>query len=157
MAKVTIQDRLMRLSPYNPGFDLYNGKVVVHLSYKEGWKILKSSTEDVQVVRDEANPSVYYYYASFTVDFNVLFDEIERTIRFNTEAEIKKQLLIEKIKELEAIFKEEPLETLRSLSFKYRKRKPEPKQEKKTEEEKKEPETDKVEKSETETDKEEKK
>ena len=156
MAKVTIQDRLMRLSPYNPGFDLYNGKVVVHLSYKEGWKILKSSTEDVQVVRDEANPSVYYYYASFTVDFNVLFDEIERTIRFNTEAEIKKQLLIEKIKELEAIFKEEPLETLRSLSFKYRKRKPEPKQENKTEEKETKQESE-TEKPDTETTKEEKK
>lgn len=138
MAKVTIQDRLMLLSPYSPGVDLYGGKIVVHLSYKEGWKILKSTTEDVQVGRDDTNPYVYYYYAPLTVDFNVLFDEIDRTIRFNTEAELKKKLLIEKIKELEAIFKEEPLETLHTLSFKYRKKKQKPVPEK----DKAEPETE---------------
>lgn len=147
MAKVTIQDRLMLLSPYSPGVDLYGGKIVVHLSYKEGWKILKSTTEDVQVGKDDTNPYVYYYYAPLTVDFNVLFDEIDRTIRFNTEAEIKKKLLIEKIKELETIFKEESLETLHTLSFKYRKKKqkPAPEKDKEEPETKEEKEEEKVE------------
>ena len=57
------------------------------------------------------------------VGFEKLFEAIEDTISFNQVALLKQQLFMEKIKELQILFEDEPLDVLETIEFKYKKRK----------------------------------
>lgn len=118
-----MQDRLIKLSSYNPGFDLCDGRMIIHVTYKPNWRILESYDSDVKIVADDNNLNTYYYYATVEINFNRIFDVIDTTIKFNSEAELKRQLLIEKVNELKIIFETEELETLQTLEFKLKKKK----------------------------------
>jgi hypothetical protein len=57
------------------------------------------------------------------VGFEKVFEAIEDTISFNEVALLKQQLFMEKIKELQILFEDEPLDVLETIEFKYKKRK----------------------------------
>lgn len=118
-----VQDRLIKLSPYNPGFNLYSGQIIIHVTYKPNWRILESYDEAVKIARDDNGQYTYFYYASSDTDFNRIFDVIDTTVKFNNEAELKRQLLVQKINELQTMFESEDLETLQTLEFKMKKKK----------------------------------
>lgn len=125
-----IQDRLIKLAPYNPGFNLYGGQIIIHVTYKPNWRVLESYDETVKIARDDNNQYQYFYYASTETDFNRIFDVIDTTVKFNNEAELKRELLIQKVNELQKLFEAEDLETLQTLEFKVKKKKVRTKKEK---------------------------
>lgn len=125
-----IQDRLLKLAPYNPGFNLFSGQIIIHVTYKPNWRVLDSYDEAVKIARDDNNQFQYYYYASTETDFNRIFDVIDTTVKFNNEAELKRQLLVQKVNELQKLFESEDLEVLQSLEFKIKKKKVRTKKEK---------------------------
>lgn len=125
-----IQDRLLKLAPYNPGFNLFSGQIIIHVTYKPNWRVLDSYDEAVKIARDDNNQFQYYYYASTETDFNRIFDVIDTTVKFNNEAELKRQLLIQKVNELQKLFESEDLEVLQTLEFKIKKKKVRAKKEK---------------------------
>lgn len=125
-----IQDRLIKLAPYNPGFNLYGGQIIIHVTYKPNWRVLESYDEAVKIARDDNNQYQYFYYASTETDFNRIFDVIDTTVKFNNEAELKRELLIQKVNELQKLFEVEDLETLQTLEFKVKKKKARAKKEK---------------------------
>lgn len=118
-----IQDRLLKLAPYNPGFNLFSGQIIIHVTYKPNWRVLDSYDEAVKIARDDNNQFQYYYYASTETDFNRIFDVIDTTVKFNNEAELKRQLLVQKVNELQKLFESEDLEVLQTLEFKIKKKK----------------------------------
>lgn len=119
----SIQDRLIQLTPYNPGFNLYSGQIIIHVSYKPNWRVLESYDDKVKIASDDNNQFTYHYYASADIDFNRIFDVIDTTVKFNSEAELKRQLLIQKVNELKILFETEDLQTLQTLEFKIKKKK----------------------------------
>lgn len=121
-----VQDRLIKLSPYNPGFNLYSGQIIIHVTYKPNWRVLESYDEAVKIARDDNGQYTYFYYASSDTDFNRIFDVIDTTVKFNNEAELKRELLVQKINELQTMFEVEDLETLQTLEFKLKKKKAKP-------------------------------
>lgn len=125
-----IQDRLLKLAPYNPGFNLFSGQIIIHVTYKPNWRVLDSYDEAVKIARDDNNQFQYYYYASTETDFNRIFDVIDTTVKFNNEAELKRQLLVQKVNELQKLFETEDLEVLQTLEFKIKKKKARVKKEK---------------------------
>lgn len=125
-----IQDRLLKLAPYNPGFNLFSGQIIIHVTYKPNWRVLDSYDEAVKIARDDNNQFQYYYYASTETDFNRIFDVIDTTVKFNNEAELKRQLLVQKVNELQKLFESEDLEVLQTLEFKLKKKKVRVKKEK---------------------------
>lgn len=125
-----IQDRLLKLAPYNPGFNLFSGQIIIHVTYKPNWRVLDSYDESVKIARDDNNQFQYYYYASTETDFNRIFDVIDTTVKFNNEAELKRQLLVQKVNELQKLFESEDLEVLQTLEFKIKKKKVRAKKEK---------------------------
>lgn len=125
-----IQDRLIKLAPYNPGFNLYSGQIIIHVTYKPNWRVLESYDEAVKIARDDNNQYQYFYYASTETDFNRIFDVIDTTVKFNNEAELKRQLLVQKVNELQKLFESEDLEVLQTLEFKIKKKKVRTKKEK---------------------------
>lgn len=125
-----IQDRLLKLAPYNPGFNLFSGQIIIHVTYKPNWRVLDSYDEAVKIARDDNNQFQYYYYASTETDFNRIFDVIDTTVKFNNEAELKRQLLVQKVNELQKLFESEDLEILQTLEFKLKKKKVRVKKEK---------------------------
>lgn len=125
-----VQDRLLKLAPYNPGFNLFSGQIIIHVTYKPNWRVLDSYDEAVKIARDDNNQFQYYYYASTETDFNRIFDVIDTTVKFNNEAELKRQLLVQKVNELQKLFESEDLEVLQTLEFKIKKKKVRTKKEK---------------------------
>lgn len=118
-----IQDRLIKLSSYSPGINFYSGQIVIHVTYNPNWRVLESYDEAVRIAPDDNGQPTYFYYAPSDTDFNRIFDVIDTTVKFNIEAEAKRQLLIEKINELQGIFETEDLEVLQTLEFKIKKKK----------------------------------
>ena len=76
---------------------------------------------DVKAIKTE-NDLGYYFFTSMDVGFEKLFDAIEDTISFNQVALLKQQLFMEKIKELQILFEDEPIDVLETIEFKYKKR-----------------------------------
>lgn len=98
--------------------------------------MLESYDEAVKIARDDNNQYQYFYYASTETDFNRIFDVIDTTVKFNNEAELKRELLIQKVNELQKLFEVEDLETLQTLEFKVKKKKSKIKKDKVIENEK---------------------
>lgn len=115
---------------------MYSGQIIIHVTYKPNWRVLESYDEAVKIARDDNNQYQYFYYASTETDFNRIFDVIDTTVKFNNEAELKRELLIQKVNELQKLFEVEDLETLQTLEFKVKKKKSKIKKDKVIENEK---------------------
>lgn len=118
----SLQNRFISFEKLSPSIEFYGGKTIVSVIYRNGWRVLKSNNEKIKIAGDEENEMKYFYYADADIDINLIFDEIENTIKFNSEIEDKKNLLIEKINELKEIFETEDLSVLKTITFKYKKK-----------------------------------
>jgi hypothetical protein len=100
------------------------GFIYITVKFPDGWKVSNRLEEkyDVKAIRTE-NEMGYYFFTSMDVGFEKIFEAIEDTISFNEVALLKQQLFMEKIKELQILFEDEPLEVLETIEFKYKKRK----------------------------------
>lgn len=113
-----LQTRIERLKHYFKGIEFLNGIFIVKVAYSNGWNVFRNNALSIEPVPDDEIPNFYYYFSTDpSVTFNDIFDLIDETVKYNLEKEEKIELLKEKAKELEDLFVEYDLETLKTLSF----------------------------------------
>lgn len=115
---MTLNEQLMRLKDYNVGFNIYEGSVIVNVTYKKGWDIIPVDNSDVEMFCEDGK---YYYCMPIDKDINLIFGFIEDTIKYNQDMEKKIQLFNQKVDELKQLFINESYDSLLSLSFDMRK------------------------------------
>ncbi len=116
---MNIQETLLKLADYNASFRIFNGNTIVGITYPEKWQILKPNNKEIIFDHDLQDVNTYYYCAPLSLDIMMIFDCINLTITFNQELELKTKLFQRKIKELQTIFTEQPLEILNTLTFEF--------------------------------------
>jgi hypothetical protein len=121
---VNINEKIKNIGEYFLGMNVAEGFIYITVKFPDGWKVSNRLEEkyDVKAIRTE-NEMGYYFFTSMDVGFEKIFEAIEDTISFNEVALLKQQLFMEKIKELQILFEDEPLEVLETIEFKYKKRK----------------------------------
>ena len=116
---MTLNEQLMSLKAYSVGFNIYEGTVVVNVTYPNGWGIINPNVDDIKMFADEGK---YYYCISIDKDINSIFELIDATIEHNKELEAKVALFNSKINELKQLFIDESYETLLGLTFNFKKK-----------------------------------
>lgn len=121
---VNINEKIKNIGEYFLGMNVAEGFIYITVKFPDGWKVSNRLEEkyDVKAIRTE-NEMGYYFFTSMDVGFEKIFEAIEDTISFNEVALLKQQLFMEKIKELQILFEDEPLDVLETIEFKYKKRK----------------------------------
>ena len=121
---ININEKIKELNGFFLGMNVAEGFIYITVRFPEEWKISNRINEkyDVKTVKTE-NGLGYYYYTSMDVGFENVFSAIEDTIEMNQMAVLKQELFMEKIKELQILFEDEPLEVLETIEFKYKKKK----------------------------------
>jgi hypothetical protein len=121
-----MKNRIEKLGDYFHSMNVAaeNNIIYVLVKFPKGWGCSEVTEHNfnVKAVKDEI-PGFFYFFASMEVGFDKLFDAIEYNIRFNEEAQAKVSLLKEKIEELKDIFENEDINVLKTLEFKYKKKK----------------------------------
>lgn len=124
---MNIKERIERLGMYFHSMNVAaeNNIIYVRVQFPKGWGCseLTEYNFNVKSVTDEI-PGYFYFFANMEIGFDKIFDAIEFNIRFNEEAQAKVALLREKIEELKDIFENEDINVLKTLEFKYKKKKP---------------------------------
>lgn len=120
-----MNDRIKKLGNYFQKMNIAEGIVFITVNFPKDWKISSKITEKYNVkVMNTEDGKGFYFATQIENGFEKIFDAIEETINFNEVAGIKRALFIEKIKELQDIFEEEPLDVLQTIEFKLRKKRP---------------------------------
>lgn len=124
---MNIKERIERLGMYFNSMNVAaeNNIIYVRVQFPKGWGCseLTEHNFNVTAVTDEI-PGYFYFFANMEIGFDKIFDAIEYNIQFNEEAQAKVSLLREKIEELKNIFENEDINVLKTLEFKYKKKKP---------------------------------
>jgi hypothetical protein len=113
-----IQEKLDSLQPYVNGVRYIQGMQIVDAVFKENWTVPNSEIIGKELVDKEQN---YYMFFSDKegMTFDDLLDYVENIIKINIEREKKHELLKEKVKELQAMFKTTSLTKLNRLVFSF--------------------------------------
>ena len=111
-----IQEKLDSLQPYVSGIRYVEGIQIVEASFSEGWVIPESN-----VIRKEKIENNYYMFFTQVEGITIddLLDYVKSVIDINIEREKKHELLKEKVKELQVLFKENSLSRLQELKFTF--------------------------------------
>lgn len=121
-----IKERIENLGKYFNSMNLSseNGIIYVRVQFPKGWGCSEVTEHNfnVKAVQDEI-PGYFYFFAEMEIGFDKVFDAIEYNIHFNEEAQAKVGLLKEKIEELKYVFENEDIDVLKTLEFKYKKKK----------------------------------
>ena len=127
----SIEDRIDSLKEYFLGMDVKDNVVSVAVQFSKKWVIIEGLEDKYGIVIDpckntegspyEDKPNSYYFAASLTDGFDILFDAIEENVAVMVSAEERIRLLDEKIKELRELFDDEEnsLEKLKTLEFAF--------------------------------------
>lgn len=120
---VNINEKIKNIGDYFLGMNVAEGFIYITVRFPDGWKVSNRLEEkyDVKAIRTE-NEMGYYFFTSMDVGFEKIFEAIEDTISFNEVALLKQALFMEKIKELQILFEDEPLDVLETIEFKYKKK-----------------------------------
>lgn len=106
------------------GFENRDGYKVVKALIPVNWKVLSEINDKFEIgfVRDKVNPMITNFIGSTECEYSDVIDLIIKTIRTNTEIELKQVLLNEKIKELVSLFEKNPLDKLERITFSFDKK-----------------------------------
>ena len=118
---MTLQDSLKEFAPYNIDIKMIQGWLIVGMTYKKSWQILKPLNELIE--QRENDDRIYYYAPMNQVDADDVFVSIRDTINYNIDMEKKVELFQVKVNELQNIFSELDYEELVTIEFKYKKKK----------------------------------
>lgn len=118
---MTLQDSLKEFAPYNIDIKMIQGWLIVGMTYKKSWQILKPLNELIE--QRENDDRIYYCAPMNQVDADDVFDSIRDTINYNIDMEKKVELFQVKVNELQNIFSELDYEELVTVEFKYKKKK----------------------------------
>ena len=111
-----IQEKLDSLQPYVSGIRYVEGIQLVEASFSEGWIIPEST-----VIRKEKIENNYYMFFTQVEGITIddLLDYVKSVIDINIERQKKHELLKEKVKELQILFKDNSLLKLQELKFTF--------------------------------------
>lgn len=118
---MTLQDSLKEFAPYNIDIKMIQGWLIVGMTYKKSWQILKPLNELIE--QRENDDRIYYCAPMNQVDADDVFVSIRDTINYNIDMEKKVELFQVKVNELQNIFSELDYEELVTIEFKYKKKK----------------------------------
>ena len=118
---MTLQDSLKEFAPYNIDIKMIQGWLIVGMTYKKSWQILKPLNELIE--QRENDDRIYYCAPMNQVDADDVFSSIRDTINYNIDMEKKVELFQVKVNELQNIFSELDYEELVTIEFKYKKKK----------------------------------
>ena len=118
---MTLQDSLKEFAPDNVDIKMMQGWLIVGMTYKKSWQILKPLNELIE--QRENNDRIYYCAPMNQVDADDVFVSIRDTINYNIDMEKKVELFQVKVNELQNIFSELDYEELVTIEFKYKKKK----------------------------------
>ena len=119
-----IQERIDQIKPYFKNMNVVDNIIYIELNFPKKWSISDFIVDNFNTKAVQSNcAGDYYFYCSFDDGFEKIFDAIDYTIKFNKQAEEKIQLLLSKIEELKQIFEEEDINVLKTIEFKYKKKK----------------------------------
>ena len=118
---MTLQDSLKVFAPYNIDIKMIQGWLIVGMTYKKSWQILKPLNELIE--QRENDDRIYYCAPMNQVDADDVFVSIRDTINYNIDMEKKVELFQVKVNELQNIFSELDYEELVTIEFKYKKKK----------------------------------
>lgn len=118
---MTLQDSLKEFAPYNIDIKMIQGWLIVGMTYKKSWQILKPLNELIE--QRENDDRVFYCAPLNQVDADDVFSSIRDTINYNIDMEKKVELFQVKVNELQNIFSELDYEELVTIEFKYKKKK----------------------------------
>lgn len=119
-----MNDRIKKIENYFVGMNVASGYIYITVKFPENWKVFPKINDkfNIQTVKTEDNTG-YYFFSTMDNGFDNVFSSIEETVETNLMALIKQELFVAKIKELQAIFEEENIDVLKTLEFKYKKKK----------------------------------
>ena len=100
---------------------MIQGWLIVGMTYKKSWQILKPLNELIE--QRENDDRIYYCAPMNQVDADDVFVSIRDTINYNIDMEKKVELFQVKVNELQNIFSELDYEELVTIEFKYKKKK----------------------------------
>lgn len=118
---MTLQDSLKEFAPYNIDIKMIQGWLIVGMTYKKSWQILKPLNELIE--QRENDDRIFYCAPLNQVDADDVFVSIRDTINYNIDMEKKVELFQVKVNELQNIFSELDYEELVTIEFKYKKKK----------------------------------
>lgn len=134
-----LQDEIMKLGDYFRGIEYYNDALIVKVNFPPRWQVYPSLDGSIKPAKSERVQGEYYYYGDMNkVSLDDIFGVIKETIEANQDAELKIQLLNEKMNELKEIFKKTSYDELLNLKFIIEEKKPEKPKRKYTKRKKKE-------------------
>lgn len=111
-----IQDKLNSLRPYVIGIRYVQNLQIVDAVFKDNWVITESEKVKKEIV--DASQNYHMFYSEdLQVTIDELLEHVEYIIDFNVEREKKQELLKQKVKELQKIFKDNPLSKLEKLKI----------------------------------------
>jgi hypothetical protein len=112
-----IQKKLDSLQPYVTGIRYMQGIQLVDAVFKDGWLFPESDV----IRKEKVDENNYYMFFSEKegVFIDDLLDYVKSIIDLNIEREKKHELLKEKIKELQILFKDNSLTKLKKLKFTF--------------------------------------
>jgi len=113
-----IQDKLTSLRPYVIGIRYVQNLQIVDAVFKDGWIVAETEKVKKEIV-DTAQNYYMFYSEDANTTIDELLDHVEEIINFNIEREQKQELLKQKVKELQKIFKDNPLTKLEKLKFTF--------------------------------------
>lgn len=114
-----LNEHLIKLKSYDVALSIVDDTVIVSVKYPKDWSALKPINKDVSMKTEGGK---YYYWASFNLSTDKLFETIYDTIEYNKEVEEKSLLFKEKVNELQQIFLNEDYATLKTIAFKIKKK-----------------------------------
>lgn len=124
-----LQKNILNLGDYFKEMNIVENVIYILVAFPNKWLISNTIKDNfnvnVTIKKDynKDNKFGYYFFTDFNDNADNLFDAINYTINFNLQAEEKIKLLLSKIEELKKIFDEEDINTLKTLQFKYKKKK----------------------------------
>ena len=113
-----LQDEIMKLGDYFRGIEYFNDALIVKVNFPPRWQVYPSIDGNIKPAKSEKTVGEYFYYGDMNkVSLDEIFALIEETIEANKDAELKIQLLNEKVIELKELFKRETYDRLSRLKY----------------------------------------
>lgn len=113
-----LQDEIMKLGDYFRGIEYFNDALIVKVNFPPRWQVYPSVDGNIKPAKSEKAIGEYFYYGDMNkVSLDDIFAIIKETIEANKDAELKIQLLNDKVNELKELFKRETYEKLSKLVF----------------------------------------
>lgn len=117
-----IKNRIQNINEYFKSINVHaeDNIIYVLVQFPRGWDCSELTEPNFNVKCARESDELIYFFAQIEVGLDTIFDAIEYNINFNKEAQIKVDLLKEKIEMLKCIFEKEDIKTLETLEFKYK-------------------------------------